>query len=308
VAIPCRLGNLVVSWTSGRRSLAAGYWLLLAAGCWLILLDGAHPPAYTVLCARHVPHVPRQVELGTYLHTYIHTYIVYIHTYIHPTPPASQSPQTPVLVMRLATMHQGRRTKIWDWDLEGGNGGSGWPTLAPKTSQDHSWGRAWRGSRYLKLRRCFINAGLPTLVRTTLAPLLVPFPFRLLLLAAKSLAGRNPAHTTCPFVVCPACPACPPVSLLHCEQTDRVPQVASPAACLPAAAHAQLLRYHLPPYSLHVALLGNSTSVPVLWPSDGRPTRCKLSLSVLGSPHAVAMRLAACMFLESWYRILYRLK
>lgn len=54
---------------------------------------------------------------------------------------------------------------------------------------------AWRGSRYLKLRRCFINAGLPTLVRIT--PLLIPFPFRLRLVAKSRRAATQ--HTTCPL-------------------------------------------------------------------------------------------------------------
>lgn len=85
----------------------------------------------------------------------------------------------PVLALRLATTQQRRRTKIW----EGGRGGRGGPLcteLLPRHLRTIHGDGAWRGSRYLKLRRCFINAGLPTLVRTR--PLLVPFPFPLRLL------------------------------------------------------------------------------------------------------------------------------
>lgn len=77
----------------------------------------------------------------------------------------------------------------------GGRGGRGGPLcteLLPRHLRTIHGDGAWRGSRYLKLRRCFINAGLPTLVRTR--PLLVPFPFRLRL-AAKSLRAAT-QHTT----------------------------------------------------------------------------------------------------------------
>lgn len=94
-------------------------------------------------------------------------------------------------------------------DLGGGTGGRGGPLcteLLPRHLRTIHGDGAWRGSRYLKLRRCFINAGLPTLFRTR--PLLVPFPFRLRL-AAKSLRAAT-QHTTCPSV-----PLRLSVSLLH---------------------------------------------------------------------------------------------
>lgn len=88
-----------------------------------------------------------------------------------------------------ATPHQDR----------GGGTGEGGPTLhgvAPRHLRTIHGDGAWRGSRYLKLRRCFINAGLPTLVR--IAPLLVPFPFRLRLVAKSPRAATQ--HATCPSV------------------------------------------------------------------------------------------------------------
>lgn len=56
---------------------------------------------------------------------------------------SSQSPQTPGLALRLAPTQ--RRTKIWEGGRGRGEGGPRLHGVAPKTSQDHSWGRGLAG-------------------------------------------------------------------------------------------------------------------------------------------------------------------
>lgn len=159
-------------------------------------------------------------------------------------------------------------------DLGGGTGVGGGPLcteLLPRHLRTIHGDGAWRGSRYLKLRRCFINAGLPTLVRTR--PLLVPFPFRL------RLAAKSPRAAT-QHITCPSVSVCLPVCLsVFSSSRDGLAGTGCQAALRSAGSAATVL--YLPPYTCCTPRKIHERAGALAF---GRTvTQCKLSLSVLGS-------------------------
>lgn len=186
-------------------------------------------------------------------------------------------------------MQRRRRTKIW----EGGRG-VGVAHFARSCSQDISgpFMGTGPGGAHATLSSVVVSLMLAYPHSSALDPCSSRFLFDCDLLPSHC----GPQLST--LLVPPSLSVCLCLSFTRCAY---LPRYCKPS-CQPVHRSARPAATVYTCLYIHVARLGISTSVPVLWPFGRTATQCKLSLSVLGSPPAAAIGLAASNFHDSWYR------